>query len=225
MTHIMKLARITCLALPLILFGCSSGSSGGGGGSTGEGPGGVACGCASGQSCGFDACGNSCGTCGASDFCTAGQCQAAEGCDLGAASGLLNGFDAAGSAAFLRRSGGVERIYFQATSKGTDPDVGPAEPPFSRIVIEYSNDLFASAATGSNVFDLAGTGTKDCELCVRGNSLCNVDKCAWDYVVDEGEIEFFSTGVDDGTGTCGAGSGSGTACETEADCPGDGAEA
>lgn len=203
---------LTWLVLPLALFGCSSSDGAAGDGASGPGsgtPGVVAC-----------------APCADNEYCSAGECVTADGCDSGGVSGLLTGFDPAGSAAFLRRSGGVDRIFFQATSTGTDPQIGPNEPPFSRLVVEFNHDLFSAGGSLPQTFNLADTGTKDCELCVRGNSFCNVDKCAWDFVVDEGEMEIFTAGLaDDGTGTCGPGTGSGDTCETDADCPGDGAEA
>ncbi len=173
------LPALALFALAFIPSGCASDEAPTTPGFTGN-----DCGCGV-SVCGYDLCGNSCGTCGAEGMalCSAGQCVDSTTC-----SSDLLGFDTTAEAAYNRTSGGKTKLYYVAST-------GKGDPPFEKLVVELDHEKFFDGATPApGVYDLSAEDPNDCGLCVRGYSYCNEDDCFNKYVVDEGEIELVATG-------------------------------
>ena len=144
-------------------------------------PDGRQCTC-NGATCGLDNCGESCGSCGASDYCVDGACAAAEGCDI-------TGFETTNQAAFARYAGGQTRVRFVASNV-------QIEPPFDKLVIELNHDQFwKDGEPAAGTFPLEGTSEVGGALFVRGYTYCNDFDCAFPYVVESGTLELEEPGV------------------------------
>jgi len=145
---------------------------------------GANCGCGS-AVCGYDLCGNSCGSCSGAgqELCSGGQCVDSTVCSDG-----LVGFAPTAEAAYNRTTGGKTIMYYAAST-------GKGEPPFEKIVVELDHEkFFPDGVPVPGVYDLSEQDPNDCGLCVRGYSYCNQDDCFNKYAVSEGEVELVATG-------------------------------
>lgn len=168
------------------LMGCDGETAGPGSTVTGD-----KCGCGD-AVCGFDLCGNACGTCGEAGkaLCSGGQCVDSSSC-----SAELIGFQPTAEAAYNRTTAGkTVLIYGASTGSGT--------PPFEKVVVELDHrKFFADGLALAGVYDLAGQDPNDCGMCVRGYSLCNQDDCFNKFVVEEGQVELIAPGEPGGAFT------------------------
>lgn len=169
------------LAITSLLMGGLSGLACGDGGATRQGPDGQTCTC-DGAKCGLDNCGESCGTCSASNVCESGQCVVAEGCDI-------VGFDSTNQAGFARVAGGQTRVRFVASNV-------VVEPPFDKLVVEINHSrFFENGAPAAGTFPLEGTSAVGAPLFVRGYTYCNDFDCAFPYVVEAGTLQLEEPGT------------------------------
>lgn len=134
------------------------------------------------SSCGVDNCGQSCGSCGAGDFCSNGACAAADSCDI-------VGFNDTNQAAFARYAAGQTRVRFAASNV-------EIEPPYDKLILELNHDrFFADSEPAAGTYPLAGSSDIGSPLFVRGYTYCNDYDCAFPYVVEEGSFEIEEPGV------------------------------
>jgi hypothetical protein len=142
------------------------------------------CSC-NGATCGVDNCGQSCGSCGDTDFCAEGTCVSADGCDL-------VGFEMTTTAGFARFAGGQTRVRFIASNVET-------EPPFDKLVFELNHDRFFEGGTPApGTFGLEGASDPTSPLYLRGFTYCNDFDCAFPYIVEGGSLELEEPGVPGG---------------------------
>lgn len=147
------------------------------------------------MTCGINACGESCGTCGDNALCWNDQCveQASSGlsCDI-------TNFTLDGESVIRPFTAGSYRMVYTAT--GPDPDGPQAEDgrplAMQKLILEINpSKFFADGAPQTGTFALGGDDAKDdCALCVRGGTFCNKQGCGKDFVVETGTLEITDAG-------------------------------